>query len=220
MGPRRDTPTLAEALRSVLDTRLSGVRVMLPGIVQSYDASRQRADVLPAVHDAYLDESGERQTERLPVVTEVPVIFPGASGGSLTFPLSRGDEVALVFSSSSLDRWLARGGVVDPEDDRHHTVTDAIAIPGLRHAPLPAAAVGDGAVLAGDLVQLGSCLAVDGVLLGDTFLDALSQFMTALAGAVSGIPTGGAAAGSAITTAQNAFELLASTYLSAKVAVE
>ncbi len=159
----RTTPTLADTLRAALDARLTDVRVSLPGIVQSYDAARQRADVQPAIRDGYFDEAGERAADDLPVVTEVPVVFPGAGAASITWPLSPGDEVLLVFSSSSLDRWLARGGVVDPEDDRRHDLTDAIAIPGLRHARLPAAALGAGVVVRASSIQLGSSAAVDPV---------------------------------------------------------
>lgn len=202
-------------LQAALDARLAGVRVMMPGIVQTYDHARQRASVQPAVPDGYLDEEGERQVELLPVVTEVPVVFSG-----ITYPLEPGDEVALVFASSSIEPWLSRGGTPDPGDDRRHTLTDAIAYPGLRHAPLPASAVGDGHVIAANSLQLGSSSAADGVLLGDAFLDQHTTLITAIASAVSGIPTGGAAAGAAITAALATFQAAVLTYLSSKVAVE
>jgi hypothetical protein len=50
----------------------------------------------------------------------------------LVLPVSVGDTGLLVFADGSLDVWLARGGVVDPLDDRHHALSDAVFIPGLR----------------------------------------------------------------------------------------
>lgn len=108
------------------------MRVALPGRIETYDASTQQATVQPLVYDGVYDETGARTADRLPVVTGVPVVFPGAGGFRVTFPVTAGDTVLLVFSSSSIDLWLALGGEVDPVDDRRHHISDAIAIPGLR----------------------------------------------------------------------------------------
>ena len=42
------------------------------------------------------------------------------------------DVVLLVFCSASLDKWLDRGGEVDPLSDRRHALSDAIAFTGLQ----------------------------------------------------------------------------------------
>jgi hypothetical protein len=156
-------PTLAEALRLALDARVSEIRVALPGIVQSYDSAKQRCSVQVAIMDGFRDEYGERRAESLPIVNDVPVVFPGAGSYSITWPLAKGDTVLLVFSSSSLDRWLVRGGVVDPADDRRHTLNDAIAIAGLRdfaHA-VPSAGVHSTAmVLRAPLIHAGGSSAL------------------------------------------------------------
>ena len=212
----RTSPTLADTLRAALDARLTRLRVALPGIVRTYDHARQRADVQPAVQDAVYDEGGVRVAETLPVVTEVPVVFQGGAGGGMTFPLSPGDEGLLLFSSSSLDRWLSRGGVVDPGDDRKHHLSDAVFLPGLRHAPLPAAAVGSGVVVRGDL-QLGSSAAAQGVFLSTAYSSAFDTLIGAIATAAAG--TGGGVT-TAINTALTTFHATDALMISSKVKAE
>src|SRR5690606_33082216 len=61
----------------------------------------------------------------------------GSGGFRVTFPVDAGDEVLLIFSESALDAWLTYGGEVDPVDDRRFSLSDAIAIPGLRNFSNP-----------------------------------------------------------------------------------
>lgn len=126
------TFSLAEVIRGALDARMSGVHVALPGKVTSYDATQQRVSVQPLIKRGYFDEEGERLVENLPVVPDVPVMFPGAGAYSITFPILSGTVGLLVFCDGSMDRWLADGDLVDPGDDRVHALTDAVFIPGLR----------------------------------------------------------------------------------------
>ncbi len=133
-----NTPALPRVLDAAVSNRIRALHVAMPAKVLSYDSSTQKISAQPLIQRGYRDESGERQTEDLPVINNVPVCFPGAGAISITWPIAAGDTVLLVFSDFSLDRWLERGGVVDPGDDRAHTLTDAIAIPGLRDFAHPA----------------------------------------------------------------------------------
>jgi hypothetical protein len=54
------------------------------------------------------------------------------AGADLVVPVEVGDTGLLVFADDSLDIWLSKGGLVDPLDDRHHALSDAVFIPGLR----------------------------------------------------------------------------------------
>lgn len=135
------TPTLVESLRRALDARASEICTAIPARVESYDSETQRCSAQPLIRRGFEDETGARQAERLPVITDVPVVFPGAGSYSITFPVAKGDSVLLVFSQASLDKWLSGGGDVDPLDDRKHALTDAIAIPGLRHRAHPSGGI-------------------------------------------------------------------------------
>lgn len=119
--------SLSEPLRRAIRQASTQMYVALPARIERYDHAEQRADVLPLLRRAYAD--GEVQD--MPVVADVPVIWPRSGGAQMTMPVKRGDTVLLVFIDRSIDRWLAEGGTVTPDDRRQHDLSDAVAIPGL-----------------------------------------------------------------------------------------
>lgn len=129
------TPTVAQAVRGAVESSIASMRKVMPGRVVKYNTTTQRASVQPLLPDGYTNERGERVVEDLPVVNEVPIVFQGSGGARVRFPIHVGDTVLLLFADGSLDRWLHKGDGGDPKDDRRHHLTDAIAIPGLLHAP-------------------------------------------------------------------------------------
>lgn len=194
----------------------------LPGQVVAYDPTRQSVDVLPLIQDAFIDEDGERKTERLPVLNDVPLMFPGAGSYRITFPIEVGDQVLLVFCSSSIARWKLVGGEIDPGDDRRHDINDAIAIPGLHSfagssggGPAPTSAM----VLHGDEIKLGEA-ASQAVILGNTYRSAEDTLLTALDtfATTVGAAIGNTLAAATLNSAINTFKL--GGYLSGKVSVE
>lgn len=132
-----ETPTDATIIRQFIDDALGDVRVALPGRVETYDVAAQSVDVKPLIKDGVLNEDEERIVESLPVIPSVPLVFPGSGGFAITWPIDVGDTVLLVFSSSSIDKWLVTDGDVDPDTDHRHRLDDAIAIPGLRSFKSP-----------------------------------------------------------------------------------
>lgn len=160
------TPSLRTLIAGAIDQRLSGVRVALPGRVVAYDAARQAVDVQPLVADG-VEDDGVRTAEPLPVLVDVPLVFPGAGAYRITWPVAAGAIVLLVIASSSTSRWKVGAGaeVVDPGSDHRHHLEDAIAIPGLHAfgAP-PTEAPVDAMVLHGDAIRLGSPAAADPVV--------------------------------------------------------
>lgn len=192
------TPTLADVLLGAIDNNRANLRVALPGRVETYDATTQSCSVQLLVYDGVNDETGTRKPEKLPVITSVPVCFPGSGGSSITWPLKAGDTVLVVFASSSIDRWLALGGEVDPIDDRRHHISDAIAIPGLRdfaHA-LPSTATDPAAmVINSGAIKLGGSAASAAVALNTE----LAGFWSVLTGWTPVANDGGAALKTAVT---------------------
>lgn len=153
-----NTPTGPEVLAGAIGAQFANLRVARPATVLEYDASQQRAVVQPLVLDGGIDgETGARVTRRLPAIVDVPVVFPGSGDFSITWPVRKGDTVLLIFTDHSLDKWLHRGGEVDPLDDRRHDISDAIAIPGLRDFVHPTSETHSSAmVIAADEIRLGS----------------------------------------------------------------
>jgi len=121
------TPSFPETIKHAVSALLSAVHTAIPGYVVSYNAELRKATVQP-----YLKRNTEDGEERLPAITNVPIIFPGGGGGTLTFPITTGDTVLILFSERSLDNWLTSGREGTPGDVRKFDLIDAIAIPGLQ----------------------------------------------------------------------------------------
>lgn len=155
------SPTIVEALEGLIEARLRDVRVAVPAQVVSYDRTIQAASVQPLIQDGYTKEDGTRGVETMPQIPRVPVMFPGDR-----YDLVKGDTVLLIISHASLDKWKSKGGVTDPLTDRHHDMSDAMAIPGLNDFKNPSPQVASGArITEGDDIRLGSKDASDPVAL-------------------------------------------------------
>lgn len=121
------TPTLQQVIKDAIETRVTDIHVSMPGIVKSYNATLQTAEIQPVIKKKYSDGT----IINLPLLINVPVIFPRTAKSYLHFPLAKDDYVLLVFCERSLDVFLQKGGIVDPDDYRKHALSDAVAIVGL-----------------------------------------------------------------------------------------
>jgi hypothetical protein len=122
------TPALAEVLRAAIENALFDVHTALPGRVEKYDAAKQKMDVKPLLKRIIVLDGGNEITEEIPVIRDVPVIFPRAGGFFISFPIQAGDHVLLIFNERSIDKFVSNGG--DDPDLRMHDISDAVAIPG------------------------------------------------------------------------------------------
>lgn len=119
--------TLQDALSAAMERRVSEMHTAMPGKIEKYDHETQKASVQPLIKKMYLDD----KTESLPMIVNVPVMFPRSADFSFTYPLNEGDLVLLIFSERSLELYLKDGGEQEPGDRRKFDLSDAIAIPGL-----------------------------------------------------------------------------------------
>jgi Phage protein Gp138 N-terminal domain len=183
-----ETPSLTEALESAISSRIEQVHISMPARIEMWNPSTQKASVQPLLKVRYADESGNPILETLPVIHDVPILFPGFGGYRLTFPVPVGSTVMLLFSESSLDLWLTRGGLVAPGDDRRNHLSDAVAIPGLYDfGHTPTSAPDDAMVLHAENLKLGGPSASDPVARRSD-LDRLYSVISALTAAP--IPVG------------------------------
>lgn len=214
----RGTRTLTESLSAAVEAALLEVRTATPARVESYDASEQRATVLPLLKR----KSAAGVVLPPKPIGNVPVLHPRAGGFAMTLPVATGDTGLLLCSDRSLDLWLAQtdtdGDQVDPQSRRHHQMTDAIFLPGLRHwAGVPAAVAGtdpaddlviaaedgssyiilrpDGEVrIKGSAVRLGNPAAAAALALATLVNTQLSTLATALSTGWVVVPGDGGAA--------------------------
>lgn len=160
------TPSLALLFRLALERRLSEMHTAIPGRVEKYDKDKQTVDVQPLVKVIAPKEGGDTEAETLPVLSSIPVEWPGAGGVRLVLPLKQGDTGRIVFHEASIDAWQQQGGVIDPGDARRFHLSDATFVPGLKDATKPwtvesgddASFGKDGAhqvVITADLIEIG-----------------------------------------------------------------
>ena len=191
------TPTLQGVLQGAMRAALGNLRQCLPARVDAYDETKRRVTVTPLILEGYTDAEGQRRAEQIPPITNVPVIFPGSGKTRLRWPIAVGDTVLLLFASTSLDRWLVRGGTVDPADDRRHDLNDCIAMPGFSDF----AHAGDASVMiefVGNTVKVGG----NSPLATKADIDALAAYIAVHVHPSNGAPPTGpvpSAAGTLIT---------------------
>ena len=139
-----------ETLRSFLGDHQAGMWTSLPGTVESFNAAAMTVSVRPGVMGVVTQQDGTTTSKELPLLVDVPVHFPGGGGFTLTFPIQKGDECLLVFSSRPVDAWWQSGGVQVPTANRMHSLSDAFALVGFRSKPRALAVSGSATQLRSD----------------------------------------------------------------------
>jgi hypothetical protein len=118
--------TLEEAIRQIVDSYMQSVHTAIPAVITSYDSKKQSAQIRPLINQTYFNG----KSIALPIIVNVPIIFPHNKICGLKFPLKVGDTVLAIFSESCLERWLSSdSGAVDMGYNRRFDLSDAIAIP-------------------------------------------------------------------------------------------
>ncbi|EIL3224593.1 TPA: Gp138 family membrane-puncturing spike protein [Escherichia coli] len=128
--PRAQDGNESQTLEAHRHAIFGSLRVALPGIIQSFDPGTVTCTVQPAIYGQRLGDDGALVSEEIPILPDVPVVFPRGGGCTLTFPVKAGDECLLVFSDRCIDFWWQSGGVQEPVDPRQHDLSDAFAIVG------------------------------------------------------------------------------------------
>lgn len=173
-----NTPTQREAIRSLIDRQDRAKQTAFVGRVKEYDRDTQTATIEPQ----HLEVFGPTEdVQPLPDLDNVRVLFPGGSGGSITWDLAAGDFILVQCTKYSLDVWRQRAEVTDPGDSRKFGLSGAIA-----HAVLMAPDSGvtdqvqaDGMVIAAPKIYLTSKDAADALALASKVSDELDKIKTA-----------------------------------------
>jgi hypothetical protein len=123
---RLDDPE--ESLRLALENAQSQIWTATPAIVQAVNLAAQTLSVQPAIQGTLSNPDGTTQTVNLPLLVDVPIVWPRAGGFALTFPIAVGDEVLVVFGARCIDSWWQSGSVGAPAEARMHDLSDGFAI--------------------------------------------------------------------------------------------
>lgn len=132
MDRRERATDSVEATRAALEGKQAEIWTALPGIVNSFDPVAMTVSVQPSIKGQIQDENGNTSSVDLPLLPDVPVVFPCGGGFTLTHPIKPGDEVLVIFASRCIDGWWQSGGVGGTPDERMHDLSDGIAIVGPR----------------------------------------------------------------------------------------
>lgn len=139
-----------ERMRLLRESIFQGLRVAAPAVVTAFDPETVTVSVVIAITERVLTSKDPRflnpttEAVKLPLLEDVPIVVMGAGGWSMTFPIKPGDECLLVFMDTALDSWFQLGAELDETggvkaqnqiSQRRHSLSDAIAIFGLRSTP-------------------------------------------------------------------------------------
>lgn len=132
MSPPR-SPSLNQVIEHTIRELLAGVHTSMPGEVVKFDKDKQTVDVKPLLPIPIELEDGSIQWDPIAVLANVRVGFAGGGGFRLTFPLAKGDPVAIFFAEASIDQWQSQGGFQSPLSSRRRFhLADAFVLPALK----------------------------------------------------------------------------------------
>ena len=114
---------------NLINEAMFRTRCCIPCIVQSYNSANNTVECQPAVRERIINEDGTIQYIQLPLLINVPVVFPGSANFDIKFPLSKNDECLVFFSDLSIDNFWQKGSVQNPVEVRRHDLSDGMAIP-------------------------------------------------------------------------------------------
>lgn len=178
-----------DIFQKFFESRMENVHTSIPGEIVKYAGhSKRLASVKPLVRLKALDGS----SVPLPVIDNVPVVFPSSGEFSLLFPVKKGDGCLISFCESGIGNWIAGSGQeVDADDSTRFSLTDAVCFPGLWASKNVAA---NKTI---ELTELGQLVFLEGsesFVKGDTFEVMLNSFLTPISQIVPGDMVANAAA--------------------------
>lgn len=106
----------------------SKIWTALPCIITEVDYNKYTVSAQPAIQGVMEDENGVTSYTNLPLLINVPILFPSGGGFHLTVPIKAGDECLVVFSARCIDAWWQSGGVQKPQENRMHDLSDGLCI--------------------------------------------------------------------------------------------
>lgn len=117
-----------ESLRLSLQGWQSKIWTALPCIITEVDYIRYTVSAQPAIQGVIEDENGLTTYQDLPLLINIPILFPSGGGFNITLPIKAGDECLVVFSARCIDAWWQSGGIQKPQENRMHDLSDGLCI--------------------------------------------------------------------------------------------
>jgi len=119
--------TLYTAILKGVRNGLIETRTSFPAVIDTFDSETQTASVQPLIKATV--RNGD--VVSLPVLVDVPILFPRAGGFSVTFPVKAGDELLVTCCDRDFSVWMQQGGQQKPDSTEIHTLSSAVGVLGL-----------------------------------------------------------------------------------------
>ena len=121
------SPTQLQIIKDAVNAAMANLWTCLPCEVLEYDSGAVTVNVQPLIKIPVYLPDGEIETVELPMLLDVPVMFPCAGGFTITHPIQKGDECLVNFADRNIDLWWQSGGIQNPFDTRKHDLSDGFA---------------------------------------------------------------------------------------------
>ncbi len=134
--------SILDGIQKQIDQYDFDLRCAAPGIIQSFDETKQTVVVQLAIKELVFMDT--LQSIPIPQLGDVPLVVPRAGNFVITVPPKKGDECLIVFADTCIDSWWKSGeetgypnstGARDPMSIRRHDLSDAFAILGTWSQP-------------------------------------------------------------------------------------
>ncbi len=139
--PPNPTPVnpgvLPNILRGLLDAAAqeaaSSINCTMIGTIISFDSGTQTARI-SINFQKVLDKvpAGKPQIFNYPTLIQCPVVSLFGGVSFMTFPIKAGDTCLVFFNDRDIDSWITTGTTTTPNSKRVHSLSDGIALVGIR----------------------------------------------------------------------------------------
>lgn len=110
-------------------------RVAMPAIIKSIDYSRMVVSAQPCIKEKIAKGDGTYEDVTLPIIEDIPIVYPLSGTFAIFFPLQLEDECLLIFADTCIDSWWQSGGIQTQFENRRHDLSDCFCIPSQMSQP-------------------------------------------------------------------------------------
>lgn len=121
-------PELWDLLNLVKRDVMNTINCVQIGKIESYVALTNTAEV--SINSKKILTDGSQVD--YPKLGDVPVFILCGSDSFISCPIAKGDDCIVLFNDRSIDNWYLSGQVLPPSDIRSHSLSDGIAIVGIK----------------------------------------------------------------------------------------
>lgn len=127
-------PTPEEVFQKALSNLSFEMRVAMPGIVQSWDSTKQTATIKLSLREK-INIDGNPQWTEIPLLVDVPLVTIKGAGHLIATAINEGDECWVWFADGCFDASWQSSGVQNQPDLRRHDLSDGFFMPSLFSQP-------------------------------------------------------------------------------------